>query len=749
MGSVELATGYFQLVPSMQGSEKKISDEISSAVDGATESAGTAGGKKLSEKLAEGLQGWALPALAGGMLAGLGKGLYEVGAVFDDVNDTIRVGTGASGEALEGLTDVAKRIGRSVPVEYSKIGTTVADLNTRLGLSGETLEKVASQYLEAGRILGQEVSVQKTTAAFSAFGIQGDAVADAMDNLFRVSQATGVGMNELASSAQQAAPSMKTLGFSFEDTIAMVGAFDKAGLNSNAVMASMSKGLVTLAKKGEDPKQAFQRVTGEISGFLEKGNEAAALELASKIFGTRGAMQFVEAMKTGQLSAGDMMQSIGATDDSILGLAEETMDFAEQWQLLKNRALEALEPLGSAVFTWLGDTMSELIPKFQELATWVSQNTWVFGVLGALLTGLLLVGLYQVTAAIWAATAAMLANPVTWVVTGIGLLAAGLFLLITNWDAVVQWLNSVWAGCLAWLAGGWDSVIAAFGAFGEWLGGFWQGIIDGILAFVGYVLSMQWATDFANAAIAGFGMLGEFIGSFPGLVIDLLAGLVILAVKAVEWFGGFVLSAIGKLMEFLGWLAGLPGKAIGALASLGPRLAQGAVQWFTGLLQGAQRLGSETVNFMASVPGRIMSALGNIGNVLLQAGAALVDGFLRGIQDTWNKLVGWVKQGMSWLRGLWPFSPAKWGPFSGHGYVTYSGEAIVQDFADSIAGQKGYLESRASGIAETARSIFPEGGSGDLVSAAPRSGGDINISTHNVDPYSTAVAVSQAIRRLV
>lgn len=46
MGSVELATGYFQLVPSMQGSEKKISDEISSAVDGATESAGTAGGKR-------------------------------------------------------------------------------------------------------------------------------------------------------------------------------------------------------------------------------------------------------------------------------------------------------------------------------------------------------------------------------------------------------------------------------------------------------------------------------------------------------------------------------------------------------------------------------------------------------------------------------------------------------------------------------------------------------------------------------
>ena len=120
MGSVELATGYFQLVPSMQGSEKKITDEITSAVTGASDKAGEEGGRKLSERLAEGLKGWALPALAGGLLAGLGKGLYEVGSVFDDVNDTIRVGTGASGEALQGMVDIAKRIGRSVPVEYSK-----------------------------------------------------------------------------------------------------------------------------------------------------------------------------------------------------------------------------------------------------------------------------------------------------------------------------------------------------------------------------------------------------------------------------------------------------------------------------------------------------------------------------------------------------------------------------------------------------------------------------------------------------
>jgi phage tail tape measure protein, TP901 family len=747
MGSVELATGYFQLVPSMQGSEKKITDEISSAVTGAADSAGAEGGKKLSERLAEGLQGWALPALAGGLLAGLGKGLYEVGAVFDDVNDTIRVGTGASGDALQGMVDVAKRIGRSVPVEYSKIGSVVADLNTRLGLSGDTLEKVASQYLEAGRLLGQDVNIQKTTAAFSAFGVQGEQVIDAMDNLFRVSQATGVGMNELASSAQQAAPAMKTLGFSFEDTIAMVGAFDKAGLNSTAVMASLSKGLVTLAKKGEEPKAAFSRVTGEIQGFLDKGNEAAALELASKIFGTRGAMQFIEAMKSGQLSAGDMMTSIGATDDSILGLAEETMDFAEQWTLLKNRALEALEPLGSAVFTWLGDTVADLLPKFQGLATWVSQNTWVFSVLGALLTGVVLVGLYSVTAAIWATTAAMLANPITWIVVGIGLLSAALYALITNWDSVVQWINGVWAATVAWLGSCWQGAIDALNDFGMWLHESFTKMGEDLKNWIDYVLSFEWAKDFVDAAMAPFGGLATFLNEFPQKAGEFLGGLGRLPEMARQWFNDFAMAIYNKLEDVKRWFSELPGKIISLISGIGGSLANSALGGMSSFLDGVTRGFSAVASFFGSIPNKIISAIGDTGRILVNAGKAIVDGFLGGIRRAWDGMVNWVKGGMERLRGLWPFSPAKWGPFSGHGYVTYSGKAIVTDFADSLAGQQGYLESKAHGVAQVARDIIPDS-SGATINAYSHNSGNINVNTYNVDPYSTAVAVSQALRRL-
>jgi TP901 family phage tail tape measure protein len=349
---VELATGWVRVVPTVEGITPAITKGLAPA-----QSIADVEGKKTGKRFAGGLTAGIGPAaLAAGVVAGF-AGLYKIGSIFDEVSDTIRVGTGASGAALEGLTDVAKNVAKTVPASFEAAGSTVADLNTRLGLSGETLQTVASQYLEAGRILGEDVDIQSTTAAFSAFKIEGDAVSGAMDSLFQVSQATGVGMNQLASGVQTVAPALQNLGFSFEESISLVGALDKAGLNSQQVLAGMSKGLVTLARDGEEPQAAFQRVTGEIQSFVDQGNEAAALDLASQIFGTRGASQFVGAIQSGVVNLADMQGALGATGDTILGVGAETMDLAEQWTIFKNRAMEAIEPVASAIFGGLGTAL--------------------------------------------------------------------------------------------------------------------------------------------------------------------------------------------------------------------------------------------------------------------------------------------------------------------------------------------------------------------------------------------------------
>ena len=782
MASVELATGYYQLVPSMKGNKEAIVGEITGAVTEASDKAGKEGGARLSTRFAEGLKGSSLAAIGAGMAAGIGAALYKVGETFDEVTDTIRTGTGATGEALDGMVEVAKRVGSTTPAEFSKIAPVVADLNTRLGLTGEDLETVAKQVLEAGRLLGQDVDISKTTAAFSAFGLEAKQIPGAMDDLFRVSQATGLGFNDLAQKTAQAAPTMKALGFGFQDTAAMIGAFDKAGLNSSQIMTSMTKGLTTLAKSGEEPKEAFKRVTGEIGSYIQSGNEAAALKLASKLFGTKGATQFVEALKQGKIGAEDMMKSIGATDDTILGVAGETSDFAEKWQIVQNNAQLALEPLGSAVFSTLADVLSAMAPTLQDIGNWLKENTWAFGALGAAIAGILIPAFVTWVAGIWASTAALLASPITWIVVGIAALAAGLVLLIVNWQAVSDFIGGVWNSTVEGAKGLWEDFVRALSEFasgiGQWFmegltgagqqiseffAGLPQMILDGLAALGQIGLEILAFSMGINAnLIEGFvqflgyipgwvASVGEWVASLPGKIMEWLAGLNQLVDRAADWFGGFLNGMVRKGAEIIEWCRQLPGKIIGGISSLASSLASTASNAWNGFLRATSDLGGRVIGFVGSLPGKIMGALGDLGNLLVRSGGALVDGFLRGIQGAWNSLVGWVKQGMDWLRGLWPFSPAKWGPFSGKGYVTHSGKAIIRDFADSLKKEQPYLLDSAQNIMGDFQSNFQPSLNAPqpAYTGATQQGSRMTVNAYSNDPYATAEEVARQLRRLM
>nr|DAN40955.1 MAG TPA: minor tail protein [Caudoviricetes sp.] len=784
MASVELATGYYQLVPSMKGNKEAIVGEITGAVTEASDKAGKEGGARLSTRFAEGLKGSSLAAIGAGMAAGIGAALYKVGETFDEVTDTIRTGTGATGEVLDGLVEVAKRVGSTTPAEFSKIAPVVADLNTRLGLTGEDLETVAKQVLEAGRLLGQDVDISKVTAAFNAFGLEAKQIPGAMDDLFRVSQATGLGFNDLAQKTAQAAPTMKALGFGFQDTAAMIGAFDKAGLNSSQIMTSMTKGLTTLAKSGEEPKEAFKRVTGEIGSYIQSGNEAAALKLASKLFGTKGATQFVEALKQGKIGAEDMMKSIGATDDTILGVAGETSDFAEKWQIVQNNAQLALEPLGSAVFSTLADVLSAMAPTLQDIGNWLKENTWAFGALGAAIAGILIPAFVTWVAGIWASTAALLASPITWIVVGIAALAAGLVLLIANWQAVSDFIGGVWNATVEGAGHLWEDFVRGLTEFatgiGQWFmeglagagqqiseffAGLPQMILDGLAALGQIGLEILAFSMGINAnLIEGFvqflgyipgwiASVGEWVASLPGKIMEWLSGLNQLVDRAADWFGGFLNGMVRKGAEIIEWCRQLPGKIIGGISSLASSLASTASNAWNGFLRATSDLGGRAIGFVGSLPGKILGALGDLGSLLVRSGGALVDGFLRGIQGAWNTLVGWVKQGMDWLRGLWPFSPAKWGPFSGKGYVTHSGKAIIRDFADSLKDEQPYLLDSAKSVMGDFQSNFQPSLNGvQPAYAGANAGGNasrVNVNAYSSDPYATAEEVARQLRRLM
>lgn len=312
-------------------------------------------------------------AIAGAGIAAAGAALFKIGSDFAEMGNNIRVGTGASGEALDGLIGVAKDLGTQVPATFEDIGTTVADLNTRLGLTGAPLQTLSAQFLELGN-MGIDADINDVAGAFKAFGVPAEDMSGKLDELFQVSQATGVSVNDLAVSAVKGGPALQQFGFGIGQSAALVGTLDKAGLDADKTLGSMNKALLKFAEDGKDPQQALYGTVVELENLITAGKEGAALDLAGGLFGTKGAGQFVEAVRNGTLSVDDFVSATGATSDTILGVAEETRTFSDQWMLFKNEVLVGLEPLATAVFgaitdgmTWIKDVGGPAIARFGEV----------------------------------------------------------------------------------------------------------------------------------------------------------------------------------------------------------------------------------------------------------------------------------------------------------------------------------------------------------------------------------------------
>lgn len=343
-----------------------------------------------------------------GAIGGATKAAYDIGASFDDAYDTIRVGTGASGEAFEDLQESMRNVARDsigVGDDLGEIGTTLADLNTRLGVTGEPLEQLTSQFQQL-KGMGMEADINAVTGAFQQYGVEVESMPDMMDTLFQISQATGRGMNELVTNLSKSGPALQEFGFGLEESAGLLGAMDKAGLDADKTMMSMTRALSEFAKEGKDPQEALWGTVESIDELAKAGDKSGAIDLANKIFGAKGGVGFVAAVESGQFAYEDFMDSIGASADTIDGLASGTASFSEMWDQVKLQALLALEPIATKVFEAMVPALEKaktgvekVIAALAAVADWVRKSRdWLepLGVsLSVLAGGLAAVALQQ------------------------------------------------------------------------------------------------------------------------------------------------------------------------------------------------------------------------------------------------------------------------------------------------------------------------------------------------------------------
>ena len=348
-------------------------------------------GERDTERFRQRISG--VGAAAGGAvvagLAILGAGALKLASEFDDAYDTIRVATGKTGRSLDNLKKDFRAVVRDVPADFGDASTAVAELNRRTGQTGKPLQGLAKRMLELTRLTGGDLStnIQLTTRLFGDWGIKTQDQAETLDKLFRAGQAAGVGIDALATSVVKFGAPLRQLGFSFDQSIALLAKFEKEGVNSSLVMSGMRIALGKLAKAGKDPQKGFLDLSQRIK---DAGSSAAANRIAIEAFGQRAGPDMAAAIREGRLSIRDLQRQISGGKDTILGAARDAEDFGEKWKRVSNRLKLLAEPVVTKGLDLLSIKMGELegfltknlIPKLDGLKTaWDNNKAAILGLL--------------------------------------------------------------------------------------------------------------------------------------------------------------------------------------------------------------------------------------------------------------------------------------------------------------------------------------------------------------------------------
>ena len=600
-------------------------DESTVAVENSAEAMAEA--EERSAKFGKALDGAALA--VGGLALGAAGGLMKMGDDFDQAFRTIRTGTGATGDAFEGLKDSAMSVLDTVPAMdggMAQISETLADLNTRLGLSGEPLETMTSQMVELAN-MGIDADIDAISQAFNGFGIEASEMPGALDELFQVSQATGLSVTDLANSAVKAGPQLRGFGFDMADSAALVGQMDKAGLDADGTLQRLSRAMAEFADEGRDAPEALKETISEIDNFIESGDEAGAMNLAADLFGTRGAAQFVDAVESGTLSVDDFMAATGATEDTILGVSEETRSMGESFQLLKQKGETALQPIATKLVDALIPALEDGAEKLEELMGWVEDNK---GLVKGLATA---VGIAAAAFVTWRGAVAafntvteiatgvqkafnfvMAMNPIMLVVIAVAALTAGLLWFFTKtetgqkvWEAFVNVLKGAWEWIRDVFVAGWDWVstkipeawqkvkdktVEIWNGLKQWLADTWDSIktkVEDVWNSIKDSISGAWDSikqTISDAVGAILGKIGEMVSKTKEKISDMVSkitGIKDTVISSLSDAGSWLLDTGKAIVQgAIDGIMAAPNAIFDAIMSLVPDTLKGTVSTVIG-----------------------------------------------------------------------------------------------------------------------------------------------------------------------
>jgi TP901 family phage tail tape measure protein len=293
--------------------------------------------------------------IAGGQLAIIAtvaiegaKALHKLGAEFDAVNETLAKTTGKTGKALQEMnSDFQDLLASHVEQDLGDLSKAYAELNVKMGLTGDALNESTKLFADFADVTGQKVTkaVEETTDVMNKWGLSAADLPDVLDQITRASQLSGAKAEDFTNILKQSGAQLQALGLSLTDSVAMFGAFRASGVNTETVMRGLNTAIGKFSKDGRDAKVALQETFDEIRSAK---TPTEGLAKAVEIFGSKAGIEMYNALVNGKIAASDFKAELLNAGGVVERTAESSDTLTDKLAVLGNSSKALFAPLGEA-----------------------------------------------------------------------------------------------------------------------------------------------------------------------------------------------------------------------------------------------------------------------------------------------------------------------------------------------------------------------------------------------------------------
>ena len=417
--------------------QKTAAEEAGSSVDAMAEILVNAG---IADKLAE-----------------IGQAAYDMAAEFDDASAAIVEGTGASGDALDDLNESAQgAFGALANSDGSinAVANTLAELNTRFGLSGDAAQEATVKFENFADHTGTDgvKAVDSIADVMHRWGMDINDLDPLLDDLTTANQSCQMSVDDLTGYLASNSTQFQELGYSSDEALAMLISLSDGGANVSTVMSGLTKGIANLSGETDDVPGAFQAA---VEAIENSGSASEAMQqqvgdtgkTVEEVFGKKAAQELATNIQNGSFAVDEWTTTLQNNDGALQSTTENATTMSDSWQQAVNNVQMALmstfAPAIQSVVTAVSGVITQVAQFVQQSPMAQAMIVGIATALGILAAALGISAIItMVTKAFALLNTTMLANPVFLVVAAIAALVAG---LIYAWNNCETFRNTVTA----------------------------------------------------------------------------------------------------------------------------------------------------------------------------------------------------------------------------------------------------------------------------------------------------------------